>query len=180
MSSSNLVTPDLGQSQELDDPRTQVVSISGTGAFSDVLGVAKSGVFRVSRSGVFGVGKSTVFGVASKESKGSVHIWRKVQPDAEQIGSTYDYLLKRLGRSSTEIQRAVQIDPRVMHGNPVFAGSRIPLYQIIEELADPATISKLREGYPSLTETQIMAGLDFVSSLLRIHDDDKAIDRRKR
>ena len=60
---------------------------------------------------------------------------------------------------------------QVMHGNPVFRGTRIPIYQIIEELADGTPLAEIPEGYPSLNMEQIQNGLDFAASVLRIYDD---------
>ena len=58
-----------------------------------------------------------------------------------------------------------------MHGNPVFKGTRVPLYRIIEELADGTKLEELINGYPSLNLEQIQVGLDFAAFLLRIYDD---------
>ena len=55
---------------------------------------------------------------------------------------------------------------------PVFRNSRVPLYQIIEELADGTPLESLPQGYPSVSLEQIQAGLDFVALLVRIYDDD--------
>jgi uncharacterized protein (DUF433 family) len=97
------------------------------------------------------------------------------RPDG-QTESYLSFLRRRLSKSAPEVRSFVEINPAVMHGNPVFSGSRIPLYQIIEELAETTTIERLREGHPTLTTKQIVAGLDFASSLLRIYDD-QAFDR---
>lgn len=59
----------------------------------------------------------------------------------------------------------------IMHGNPVFQGTRIPVYQIIEELADGTSLQDILEGYPSLTLEKIQTGLDFAASVVRIYDE---------
>jgi len=81
------------------------------------------------------------------------------------------YLQRKIAASRDEIRQAVEMNIRVMHGNPVFRGTRVPLYQIVEELADGTTLSEIVQGYPSLTITQVQRGLDFAASLLRIYDD---------
>lgn len=89
-----------------------------------------------------------------------------------QMESNMRFLQQKLESASSRIKSAVWIDPTIMHGNPVFGGTRIPIYQIIQELADGTRIEELPEGYPALTLDTIRAGLDFVSSLLRIYDED--------
>jgi len=87
------------------------------------------------------------------------------------LQSNFLFLRRKLTVSPPHVQQAVTIDSRIMHGNPVFAGTRIPLYQILEELADGTTLGELVEGYPSLSLEKIQASLDYLSSLLRVHDD---------
>ena len=96
------------------------------------------------------------------------------QADIQFLGqeqSSIQFLQRKLGFSSESVRSTIVIDARVMHGNPVFKGTRIPLYQIIEELAGGTRLQELPESYPSLTVEQIQRGLDFAASLLRIYDD---------
>jgi uncharacterized protein (DUF433 family) len=85
--------------------------------------------------------------------------------------SNFGFLWRKLHASSDAIREAVTIDTLVMHGNPIFAGTRIPIYEIVEELADGTTLPEILEGYPSLRLDQIEHALDFAASLLRIYDD---------
>ncbi len=89
-----------------------------------------------------------------------------------QAESNLRFLQKKLSLLPKAVADAVQIDPTVMHGNPVFTGTRIPIHQIVEELADGTPFDELAEGYPSLDPEKIRLGLDFVASLLRIYDDE--------
>jgi DNA replication protein DnaC/uncharacterized protein (DUF433 family) len=93
------------------------------------------------------------------------------QTDLYSSGSNYGYLRRRLNRSSEDIKRAVSMNLQVVHGNPVFQGTRIPIYQIIEELADGTPLADIPEAYPSLTPEQIQQGLDFAASILRIYNE---------
>jgi len=85
--------------------------------------------------------------------------------------SNFGYLRDRLKHSKDAIRNAVEMELNIMHGNPVFHGTRIPVYQIIEELADGTSLSDILEGYPSLTLGKIQNGLDFAASVVRIYDD---------
>jgi len=89
----------------------------------------------------------------------------------EQTRSSFQFLRQKLSVSPANVREAVSMQSGIMHGNPVFEGTRIPLYQLIEELADGTSLEELVEGYPSLDREHITAGLDFVASLLRIYDD---------
>jgi uncharacterized protein (DUF433 family) len=104
------------------------------------------------------------FGLPRKEELGPERLFQQVQ-------SNFQYLQNKLSSGSAPIKRSVMLDSRIMHGNPVFVGTRIPLYRIVEELADGASLEDLVDGYPSLSIEQIQAGLDFAASLLRIYDD---------
>jgi uncharacterized protein (DUF433 family) len=90
---------------------------------------------------------------------------------ARQAGSNLRFLQKKLSLVPKPIADAVQIDPSIMHGTPVFKGTRIPIHQIVEELADGTSFEQLAQGYPSLDSEKIRLGLDFVASLLRINDE---------
>jgi len=85
--------------------------------------------------------------------------------------SNFGYLRERLSHSSDAVKSVVEMNFNIMHGNPVFRGTRIPIYQIIEELADGTPLHELEEGYPSLSLEQIQRGLDFAASVVRIYDD---------
>ncbi len=91
---------------------------------------------------------------------------------ARHAESNLRFLQEKLSRVPQEVADAVLIDPTVMHGNPVFKGTRIPLYQIVEELADGTPLEALTGGYPSLEPDKIRLALDFVASLLRIYDEE--------
>lgn len=87
------------------------------------------------------------------------------------VRTNISFLERKLVNSPEHVQRAVAIDPGVMHGNPVFRGTRVPVYQIIEELADGTGLEELPDCFPSLTPKKIQAGLDFAVRLLRIYDE---------
>jgi uncharacterized protein (DUF433 family) len=52
-------------------------------------------------------------------------------------------------------RRRVESDPRVMGGEPVFAGTRIPVAHVAGLLAKKVPLDELREDYPSLTEDDV-------------------------
>lgn len=59
----------------------------------------------------------------------------------------------------------ITIDPKVCHGQACIKGTRIPVHQILGMLANGDTIADLLEEYPSLTQEDILACLDYAASL---------------
>jgi uncharacterized protein (DUF433 family) len=94
-----------------------------------------------------------------------------LESDGEAVGANIRFLNRKLASCPPNIRSAVLIDARVMHGNPVIAGTRVPVYQIIEELADGTAIQELPDCFPGVTTEKIQAGLDFAIRLLRVYDD---------
>ena len=57
-------------------------------------------------------------------------------------------------------QTFLSIDPDVMGGAPVFAGTRVPIRTLVEHLEAGDTIDDFLEGFPSVTRKQVIAFLD--------------------
>jgi len=59
----------------------------------------------------------------------------------------------------------IEINPKILLGKPVFKGTRIPLYVVLDLLAEGMTIQKIIEYYPDLTEDDIKAAIRFASDI---------------
>lgn len=59
--------------------------------------------------------------------------------------------LKRLRRA----QAMVVSDPEIMHGTPVFKGTRIPVELVAEMATEGTTVEDISAGYPALTREQV-------------------------
>lgn len=46
--------------------------------------------------------------------------------------------------------KGITIDPKIMVGQPVIAGTRIPVYIILDKLAAGQTVEEILEDYPRL------------------------------
>ena len=57
----------------------------------------------------------------------------------------------------------IVIDPKVLVGKPVIKGTRIPVYLIVEFLANGVTEKEILKEYPSLKKEDIRAALLFAS-----------------
>lgn len=61
----------------------------------------------------------------------------------------------------------IRIDPAVMMGKPVIAGTRITVELILEKLAAGETAEQLLESHPRLTREAILAALAYAAETLR-------------
>jgi uncharacterized protein (DUF433 family) len=52
---------------------------------------------------------------------------------------------------SDKVPNIVESDPAIMHGTPVFRGTRIPVHLVADMLEQGTPIVEILEGYPSLT-----------------------------
>ncbi len=57
-------------------------------------------------------------------------------------------------------------DPEVMGATPVFAGTRVPVRALIDELAAGRSIDEFREGYPRVEREQIVELLQRIGALI--------------
>ncbi len=59
----------------------------------------------------------------------------------------------------------ISIDPKICHGQACIKGTRIPVHQILQMLANGDTIEELIEEYPSIKRDDILACLDYAGVL---------------
>ena len=55
----------------------------------------------------------------------------------------------------------IEIDPRRAGGSPVFAGTRIPVEVVLEQLAPGESQESLLRGYPELSHADLEAAIRF-------------------
>jgi uncharacterized protein (DUF433 family) len=60
----------------------------------------------------------------------------------------------------------ISIDPEVLSGKPVIKGTRIPVYLIIQLLANGMTEKEILKQYPTLKKQDIKAALVYASKSL--------------
>lgn len=64
-------------------------------------------------------------------------------------------------------QHLIQVDPAIMMGKPVIAGTRITVEAILDRLAAGETTEQLLAVHPRLTPEAISAALAFAAAVLR-------------
>lgn len=57
-------------------------------------------------------------------------------------------------------------DPEILHGAPVFRGTRAPLQALFDYLEGGDTLEEFLEGYPSVTREMAIAALEEAKELL--------------
>jgi uncharacterized protein (DUF433 family) len=65
-----------------------------------------------------------------------------------------------------DIADRIVIDPDVMVGKPVIKGTRIPVYLIVEFVANGMTEKEILKEYPQLRKEDIKAALLYASKCL--------------
>ena len=58
-------------------------------------------------------------------------------------------------------QLPVAVDPEILGGRPVFAGTRVPVDALWNNLADGATLDEFLDWFPTVTREQAEAVMKF-------------------
>jgi uncharacterized protein (DUF433 family) len=77
--------------------------------------------------------------------------------------------LHSLLRDNKEMGNAITIDPEIMHGIPVFCGTRVPVETLFEYLAGGETLEDFLQGFPTVPRDLAVAALDAAKQLLLTH-----------
>lgn len=60
----------------------------------------------------------------------------------------------------------ILVDPEIMVGKPVFKGTRIPVYIVLDLIGDGISYNEIIKMYPDLTTEDINASIKFASLIL--------------
>jgi uncharacterized protein (DUF433 family) len=69
----------------------------------------------------------------------------------------------------TVVQSVVTSNPKIMHGTPCFAGTRVPVQSLFDHLKRGYTIDEFLEQFPTVKREQVDALLDESSQQIRQH-----------
>ena len=64
------------------------------------------------------------------------------------------------------LDSVVRCNPDVLGGTPVFAGTRVPVKNLVDYLAAGDSLERFLEHFPSVTREQAVAALELGSELL--------------
>ena len=65
----------------------------------------------------------------------------------------------------TWISDRIALDPAICHGKPVVRGTRVPVANVVGAVAAGESTADILEDYPSMTEADIRACLEFAGRL---------------
>lgn len=106
---------------------------------------------------------------------------------AEQLKLNVLFVPWRADGSGVQGSGLVMIDPEIMGGLPVFAGSRVPIYYVLSSLEQGIEMDRLKAEYPELTSAHVQAARDFArfypltsSSWLKVDTIVDVVERRLR
>jgi uncharacterized protein (DUF433 family) len=75
--------------------------------------------------------------------------------------------MRTLDEVAMEWKQAITADPQTLHGTVRFAGTRIPVTVVLDNLADGATPDEILAQFPSLRPEHIPAALAYAADLAR-------------
>ena len=64
------------------------------------------------------------------------------------------------------LESVVRCDPEVLGGTPVFAGTRVPIKNLVDYLAAGDSLERFLDHFPSVTREQAVAALELANDLL--------------
>jgi uncharacterized protein (DUF433 family) len=65
------------------------------------------------------------------------------------------------------VEERIAINPKIMGGKPVIKGTRIPVYFILELIANGWTIDDILREYPHLSREDVLAAVRYAAKVLR-------------
>lgn len=68
-----------------------------------------------------------------------------------------------------EITKNISCNSAIMDGVPVFSGTRIPVYIVMDCLAEGMSVDQILNDYPSLDKQKIRVALKFAEWLSSLH-----------
>ena len=64
------------------------------------------------------------------------------------------------------LESVIESDPEVLGGAPVFAGTRVPIKNLLDYLAAGDPLDRFLEHFPTVTREQAVAALEIAKDLL--------------
>jgi uncharacterized protein (DUF433 family) len=67
------------------------------------------------------------------------------------------------------MSQAITLNPEIMHGTPVFRGTRVPVQTLFDYLEGGDTLEDFLEGFPTVPRDLAIAALEEAKRLLLSH-----------
>jgi uncharacterized protein (DUF433 family) len=69
-------------------------------------------------------------------------------------------------RENGYVAQAITKDPEIMHGTPVFRGTRVPVQTLFDYLEGGETLEDFLEGFPTVSRSLAIQALEEAKQLL--------------
>ncbi len=65
----------------------------------------------------------------------------------------------------------IERNPNILGGKPIFKGTRIPVYLILDLLSSGETIDEILENYPQLSREAILEAIKYASEYTKLEEE---------
>jgi uncharacterized protein (DUF433 family) len=72
-------------------------------------------------------------------------------------------------RDNEEVTQAIARDPEIMHGVPVFQGTRVPVQTLFDYIEGGDSLEDFLEGFPTVSRAVALEALEEAKQLLLAH-----------
>jgi uncharacterized protein (DUF433 family) len=72
-------------------------------------------------------------------------------------------------RDNEEVTQAITRDPEIMHGVPVFQGTRVPVQTLFDYIEGGDSLEDFLEGFPTVSRAVALEALEEAKQLLLAH-----------
>jgi uncharacterized protein (DUF433 family) len=69
-------------------------------------------------------------------------------------------------RENRDVAQEITRDPEIMHGTPVFRGTRVPVQTLFDYLEGGETLKDFLEGFPTVSRSLALEALEEAKQLL--------------
>ena len=98
--------------------------------------------------------------------------WTSFQSELFRSADIFKQVMDARILASELTQRFIARNDEVLHGNPVIKDTRIPVYQILDCVADGMLPEDIVREFPSIKNTEaVTAAIEYASRLCRLNDD---------
>src|SRR3990167_9006473 len=81
----------------------------------------------------------------------------------------FEIIILRNAPDAKELANEIGSDPEIMDGLPIFTGTRIPVYIVLDYLAEGFSLPEIKKDFPSMDDKKIKAALKFAGLLSTLH-----------
>ena len=131
--------------------------------------IAESPGFFSTDPGYQGVG----FGAGLSPTPLEPEEWTSFQSELFRSADSLKQVMDTRILASELTQRFIARNDDVLHGNPVIRGTRIPVYQILDCVAEGMSPEDIVREFPSIENPEaVTAAIEYASRLCRLNDDE--------